>query len=749
MGLFIFSSPSFSQVEKDVNLQFRDGVYLYEETADPEYGAEPYVRFPNLNFIPYFRDEKQIKLMDLLRENGSIDALDSLLTGYISNFGVKNFRDDVGLLWLLGKTREEKGDTSGALLYYELGLNHQRDPSGMIKSKYDSLSSKFRSDWVDLQFYYRLLEARRKIDPLIPPQGVMLNMGKKVNSEKADYAPFMHPSDSVLIFTSRRDEEIIIDDFYGKKNEDLFYVERDFMDGTWSFSQKFSKSINSEHNEGSACLSPDGKTLFFARCDDPLGFGSCDIYTAEFIGGDWEKVRNLGTNVNTEYWESQPSTSPDGSMLFFTSNREGGFGGSDLFVSYKQEDGSFGPALNLGPVINTYENEVTPFFHQVNKTLYFSSTGHLSNVGGYDIFKARWLGDHWESPKNLGPLVNSRSHEYYFSIDGKATRLFFSKAKPGDDRPELQQDFDLFSFPLPMEARPDAVASLKGFLMDSISGQALTGVVLVLDKTAGIEIAPKFINPSGYFEFDLIRDHYYEIYIQGENYFTIKEDIELTSDSSFTALTAALNAGKPVVFESFNFEENSYELNKSIEPRLDYIARFLKRYPMYKLQIAGHTDSDGDAKYNLQLSRKRANKIMKYIVAVEGIEPGRVMANGFGETRPMVPNKSVEGKKINRRVEFSLIFDATYTGTEPLPMESEIEFDETELFDPEFERENTFEFDWSEEDDLDSLLLEDEDPILFEEFDDWEGDESGDSELNPELDEDLDSLTKEEDEDEQ
>ncbi|MCB9234332.1 MAG: PD40 domain-containing protein [Bacteroidia bacterium] len=737
-----------AQVQDELNLKLNQSTYL-RETGNVTAPKDPFLDFPNLNKIAVYHNPKALDALKKLEGTDNYRAQDSILTLYVSNFGVGNFQLDSKLLWDAGRAREGLRDTMGALMFYELGLNHHRDYYQRIKSRYDSLTYRFRSEWVNLEFYYRLLEARRKIDPLIPPRGVMLNMGTKVNSSKPDYAPYMHPSDSVLIFTSRRDEEIVIDDIYGKKNEDLYYVEKDFIDGTWSAASRFSKDINSEFNEGSASLDPRGRKLFFARCDSDDGFGSCDIYSAEFSGGGWKNVRNLGPNVNSPYWDSHPHISPDGESLFFTSNREGGFGGSDIYVCFKLNDSTWSPARNLGPMINTVEHEVTPFYHKINNTLYFSSTGHLRNVGGYDIYKSRWLEDHWQSPQNLGPLVNSKGNEYYFSIDGDGTRLFYAMAKD-KIKDELNQNFDLYSFPMPMEARPDAIVRLRGYLIDSITGYPLTGSVLVVDKERGVEVAPKYINSNGYFEFDLINNNYYEIYVQGDNFLTIKEDLIAGQDTTFKIFAESFEFGKALVFESLVFEDNSAELNESIEPKLDYIANFMSRYPMFLLKISGHTDSDGDAAYNLTLSRKRATKIRKYLLSKGDLPDFRIDALGYGETRPLVTNTTEENKGKNRRVEFELTLDPNYKGDMILPMADELDLEDEELLDPEFMREfemddAEFEWDWDlDEDEKEWEVDPVKDAELLKEFDNIELDDLTDPEWSGNEDEPDD--TKDDDE---
>lgn len=697
--------------------------------GEREFGSGVNVpRFKNLTRFRPYKDPKLFNEIRKLEKEGedAFDDLEKVIKRYVGRFGIGNFSDStsINLLWKLGRLREIDGDTVTALFYYELAAKHRRDWLAP-RIRIDTLSEPTKSEWVSLDEYYKLLDFRRRIDPLIPPKGVMQNMGSHINSAKADYAPYMHPSDSVLVFTSRRTNDNLIDPF-NRPNEELFYSIQDFRTGEWSVAKKFSKAINSEFNEGSACLSPDGRTLFFTRCNDPQGQGDCDIYTATWNNGDWINITNLGEGVNSRFWDSQPHVTDDGKVMFFASNRDGGFGATDLYFTIHREDGGWSPAKNLGPVVNTPGDDVAPFYHQINGTLYFGSGTQLKNYGGFDIYKSRWMKDHWEEPKNLGPLINSRVNEYYFSIDSKGANLFYASSKRGE-LDVSDQDFDLYSFALPMEARPDAVTKLRGTLIDSVSGHPLVGVVMVVDLDEGVEIAPKRINERGYFEFDLKNNNRYRIYVVGENFLTIRNDLVLNGDTSFSVITNSINQNKPLVFESLEFNTNDYSFKGSAKPKLDYIVRFLKRYPYYNLIVEGHTDSDGPDDVNMDLSVQRAKRVAQYIRKQGNLGGKRITSVGFGETRPVVPNDSESNKRKNRRVEFRMVLDKSYKGETFLPTEDELKFDDEymeddvdEYFRKKLEREfdmDSSDDEWMEDDDLfDFDLFDEEEDADFEEW---------------------------------
>lgn len=626
---------------------------------------EFYSTWPNLDVNAIYFDRRLLADIEAAEAENDIPRLERLLTAYVRNFAVGNFRQDrnLNMVWRLAQIAEQRRDTAKALYYYGIALRNQSKALPKVQMAFDTLRSPTRTRFVDLDYYYQLVATRRVIDTLVPPKGVLINMGDRINSPAPDYAPYMHPSNNLLLFTSRRalEEEFAPSN---RPKEDLFFSQVNPFGEGWEPAQRFGDIINSPFNEGSACLNFEATELYFTRCDAPDGLGVCDLYVAEFKQGKWVNVRNLGPNVNSSSWDSHPHISRDGKWLYFASNRSGGFGRTDLYRSARSESGAWGPAVNLGPMINTIENEVTPFLHPINQTLYFSSQGHLNNVGGFDIFKARWKLNHWTEPVNLGPLVNSRGDEYYFSIDGKGELLFYAAA-----RRETPENLDLYSFPMPMNARPDAVVKLKGYLIDSLSGQPITGVVAAFDQEKGTEIAPIYTSRTGYFEFDLIGNRRYLIVVLGTNAVTIKEDVPVKEDTLLRIFSRGLELGRPIVFETLKFQKNSAEIERPNIPRLKVLGDFLKRYPKVRLTIRGHTDADGVADENLQLSQERAENIRQMLLSASGQPDSLIRAEGYGESRPIFPNDSPEHKAVNRRVEFELTIPLDYKdrlGTETI-----------------------------------------------------------------------------------
>ncbi len=656
----------YAQKYEEIELKLAQSVYL--DRRDPITGGY-YLNFPNLQKRKwihngktqesesfYFYNPKELKKIKEAESKNDLESLDKLLLNYIHNFGIKNFKIDVDLIWKYAQLMELKNDTTKALYFYNLALKNHSKYYDPVKLHFDRLKEKVKSDYVDLDQYYRIVQARAKIDTLIPPKGVLLKMGDNINSKFPEYAPFIHPNNKLMIFTSKRSPMAMVAGMDFEQHEDIYFVTEDYQFGGWTIAEKFIDAINSRYNEGSACLNWEGNLIIFSRCNSPDGFGVCDLYSAEFIDGKWQNVKNLGPNINTSAWESHPNLSPDGKTLFFSSNRGDGFGRCDIWKSELLPNGEWGKAQNLGPTINTLEDEVSPYFHSINSTLYFSSTGHLNSFGGFDIFKSRWLDNHFEEPRNLGPLINTPKDEYYFSIDGKGEKIFYAhqQEKPANN-------FDIFSFPMPMGARPDAITTLSGYLIDSVTKQPLKGIIIAIDLEQGIEIEPKILNPYGYFEFELINQRKYQLLVIGDHLLRIKEDKPLIADSNFYLVAQAVKNEKPIVFDGLEFAKNKAEITEDIAFKLDYLVEFLKKYPFCRIKISGHTDAEGDEQYNQKLSLLRAENIKEYLQEHTGIIDDKIITTqGYGKNQPLYPNNTEENRKKNRRVEFEISIDPAY-----------------------------------------------------------------------------------------
>ena len=607
--------------------------------------------FPNLNKKPHFADQKTLKKIQKLERQKKLAKVMPLLEEYIMNFGVQNFYKDTKMLWRMAQLYETQGEKEKAKAMYKLVLKHHRNNvlGDTVMHYYRAMERDDREVYIPLDFYYRLVEFRRNIDTLRPPTGVLLSMGPEVNGKFPDYGPTVAHNEDTLIFTSRRTKrKDAVMQLNPTANEDLYLSQG--IEGYWDEAVPM-KDINTQYNEGSAILSKDGKTLFFVRCNAPGSYGDCDLYMAKLTAaGTWSDIKNLGAGINSVAWDSQPALSFTEDTLYFSSNRNGGFGLSDLYYTTRLNNGAWSRAHNLGPVINTKNNEVSPFMHPSYHVLYFSSNGQLMNFGDFDIYKTYTKNGQWIEPLNVGPLVNGKGSEYYFSIDKQSKNLYYARSEESD-----LKNLDLYSFPLPMEAQPLATSMFSGSLKDS-AGNAMKGIVSVIDLDNGIEVFPKNIRDDGTFDFNLIKDNNYLLIIQGEEFFRIERMFFMKGDTTINTTANSFKKQK-IRFTKIEFEDNSSEILGAMHSDLNNVMNFLVDHPEFRLRISGHTDKHGNPASNMKLSQDRADAIRTFLTKSGFVDDSRVEAIGYGDTKPIVPEEKTEqDRQVNRRVEFELLY---------------------------------------------------------------------------------------------
>ena len=609
---------------------------------------EPLVDFQNINKVAdYYNSSKIDEISELQESSENLEELYNAIKEYVSNFGIINFYKDTKLLWRLGQIAEDLKREEEAKYWYRLVLKHHRSDIDVkqLQQHFDSIAGYERNQYVPIDYYFELVDYRKEVDTLQPPRGVLLNMGHLINSRYSDYGPALDLNENILLFTSKRN--IVRYGLDPVPNEDIYLSRKDEIG--WNEAEALD-NINTIFNEGSVTISNDGKTLIFSRCDAPDTYGNCDLFSAELQeDGTWGNIKNLGTHVNSNAWDSHPALSHSGDTLYFASDRIGGFGMSDIYFTCKTKNNGWSNAQNAGSYINTRDNELSPFYHPVHDVLYFSSNGHLLNFGEFDIYKSYRYGQFWGEPKNIGPLVNGEGSEFYFTIDAASKDLFYAKSIEND-----MDNLDLYSFPLPMEARPDATAKLTGQVLDEATNDPFsTGIITVIDLENGIPIAPRRLSPQGRFEFDLLDRGKYLMIIQSSQFFRIEEIISMAGNRDITLRAEPIHA--KMEFESIEFEKESAELKPSMYYDLDKISRFLMDNPDFKLTVSGHTDSYGTTDYNMDLSRRRAESIMDYIIYFGNVPKAKVEAVGYGSTQPIVPiEQTEEDRQLNRRVEFEL-----------------------------------------------------------------------------------------------
>jgi flagellar motor protein MotB len=669
---FAFSVSVLAQKrEKDRN---KLATETFEPIAKSSAIQCPTLIFPNVGYLDYYQNPSlYMQITKLKRENDHLN-LQKALHQYVSNFGIQNFLQESHLIWLYAETALVNKDSTLAKELFRLALKHHRGDKVRLSKAYDSLTFREKIVYVPLEKYYNFIDRWQLVDSLRPPEDLGSPIGGAINSPFEDYGLSMGENDSVIYFTSKRlveDTTDIVKKINMKFDENLYRSVK-IGEDYWSEPERLDV-LNSTYSEGSPAVSPDGKAIVFARCEAQDGFGNCDLYISYKLDTAWSRPINMGKGINSYAWESHPSFSITGDTLYFASDRKGGFGGTDIYFTIRDKRNRWREAVNLGPIINTQFSELSPFIHKKEDLLYFSSNGHLNNFGGFDIFKAYKIApNQWCEPKNLGPFVNTEGHEMYFTIDSESHLLFYAKAAKKNLDPKTEEivsekrkyeNFDLFSFQLPMEAQARAIVRFTGRVTEAYTGEVFEGMVVVFDLEEKTPIAPRELREDGTFEFELIDKRKYLLIVSGENFFRIEEIFELHGDThkdleAKRATAAASSDGtqiETIQFKSIEFQTASARILPSMENDLHLIIDFLVEHPNSRLEIRGHTDATGKAEENLKLSQERADAIRDYILSYGRIEENRIKAIGLGATQPLVwPEVTEEDRRTNRRVEFKI-----------------------------------------------------------------------------------------------
>jgi outer membrane protein OmpA-like peptidoglycan-associated protein/tetratricopeptide (TPR) repeat protein len=469
-----------------------------------------------------------------------------------------------------------------------------------------------------------------------------VNMGEEINSAESEYFPSIPVESDKLVFTRKLNR--MNEDFYGSIKKD----------DRWTSSRPLPGNINTPQNEGAQSISQDATVLVFTGCNRPDGYGGCDIYLSYITKEGWSEAINMGSNINTEHWDSQPSLSPDKRSLYFASNRPGGFGGSDLYVSHLQANGKWGKPENLGPQINTAGEETSPFIHADNQTLYFSSNT-LPGYGEADLFLVRKGNDgKWSAPENLGYPINTIDHEgtLFIAADGKT-------AYYASDRSDSKGGLDIYSFELREDIRPFKTLWVKGKVFDKNTNAGLPSAVELIDLATKQVISKVQTDETGNYLITLPVGKDYAFNVNRRGYLFFSDNYSFKNkapDSTYirNIPLQPIEANAAIVLKNIFFDVNKFDLKSESQVELDKVVQLLQENPTVRIQIEGHTDNVGTAADNLKLSENRAKSVVSFIVS-KGIDPKRLTAKGFGATKPVAENTSEENRAANRRTELKII----------------------------------------------------------------------------------------------
>lgn len=469
------------------------------------------------------------------------------------------------------------------------------------------------------------------------------NLGSMINSPESEYFPSLSIDGKELVFTRR----------VGEMNED-FYYSRLQASGEWSQAKPMEGDVNTRMNEAAQNISQDQDWMVFTANGRPDSYGDFDLYIAYKTPMGWSDASNLGGRVNSDQWDSQPCLSPDKKDLYFASRRQGGYGGSDIYVCHLQPNGKWGEPENLGPTINSPEDDQCPFIHADNQTLFFTSS-YWPGYGDEDIFYVRKDADgKWGKPVNLGYPINTIDREgtLFIAADGKTA--FYAS-----DRADSKGGIDLYRFILRKDIRPARTLWVKGRVFDNKTKQGLPSSLELVELSTRKTVSTVQTKDDGSYLVTLPVGHDYGFLVNKKGYLFFSDHFLLAGDAPDTAFEKniallPIEVNATIVLNNVFFDVNKFNLKPESQAELDKLVQLLKDNPTLKIQISGHTDNAGKPADNLALSNNRSKAVVAYLVQ-KGIAATRLAARGFGETQPVADNKTEEGRAKNRRTEMKVL----------------------------------------------------------------------------------------------
>jgi outer membrane protein OmpA-like peptidoglycan-associated protein len=636
-----------------------------------------FIPFVFLIFISVYVDAQNVKpkkleieadgyydLKDYLLAQHIYEKLDSLTPGqgkYLYRIGIcyYNSHHKVKCLPYFLRCNELKYPEADLDFYIARGfhLNHDFDEAIKHYSTYKNSATITDSSRQELERLIGMCETGKELvaDSL---ELIIENIGPAINTRYPDYVPVISADETVLIFTSRRPGSTgnQIDSEDGMFHEDIYISTKD-SSGKWGKPEDMGSHINTDYHDACVGLSSDGRELFIYRSGESKK-NRGDIYLSKLSGTTWSEPERLGGHINSDSWEPSATTTTDEKTIIFSSDRPGGFGGTDLYIVRLEPNGQWSEPKNMGSVINTKFDEDAPFIFSDNQTLYFSSRGHKT-MGGFDIFKSSFDAEKKEylEPVNIGYPINTADDDIYFVWNAKGERGYFSSW-----RDDSYGEKDIYIIHRPKENLKMMV--MKGNIFDQETKTPLGAVIFLVNPESNDTIGIYNSNQSsGKYSIKVEHGKKYSVIVQSKDYNYRQELIAVADDKTLFSFKKdfymdQLKVGSAIVLNNIFFDFDRAILRKESQRELEILYNFLKDYPKLKVEIGGHTDNFGGDNYNRKLSQKRAVAIVKNLIA-KGIDKKRLIAKGYGEGVPVASNDNPEGRQLNRRTELKLL-DSNY-----------------------------------------------------------------------------------------
>lgn len=499
-----------------------------------------------------------------------------------------------------------------------------------------------------------------------PKHFSITNVGSAVNSEFEDYAPVLNEAETEIAFTSRRRDGNMNEDVFedNKPWEDIYYAKKN---GTaWLPAKNIGAPVSAPNHESTLFMSHDGNTLYIYKDD---GAGDIFVSTRDPQGKWSPPVPVPGVN-SSEYVESSMSITSDGRVLYFASNRPNGLGGLDIYSATKDSRGNWSRPRNLGPAINTELDEEGPFIDFTGKLLYFSSKGR-KGMGGHDIYKATLIDaekNQWSEPENLGYPINTPDDDVFFVTTKDGKHAYYASVR--EDGMGYSDIYRIEMIPAKAEQKDTVAAPARVIqplkfsvrIFDAATKAPLAARVSLKGKSDNVVVGSTNPRP-GAFDFTITEETAkdYMLSVEREGYAFQNLTVSLPGASEEANMInrnvemRKLQVGVTSVLRNIYFDFNRATFKPESYTELSKLENMLRQNTSVRVEIAGHTDSFGPDDYNKRLSLQRATAVRNFLTG-RGIDPRRIQAQGYGDTRPLASNDDEEGgREINRRVEFKVI----------------------------------------------------------------------------------------------
>ncbi|MFZ1791580.1 MAG: OmpA family protein [Saprospiraceae bacterium] len=468
----------------------------------------------------------------------------------------------------------------------------------------------------------------------------------EINTTNLEYLPRISLNDESLFFVRK---------VYDKE---MIYVSTKNGDTLWSEASPFEAWASME-SAGAFSIAEDKSRAILTLCYHPKGIGSCDLFLSRKVNGLWSQPAHLGDVINSREWDAQPCFSADGSRIYFSSTRKGGYGGSDIYVINIVEN-KWQEPVNLGPNINSPGNDDAPFIHADGQTLYFRSDG-WPGMGSYDLFMTRLDQDGkvYTDPVNLGHPINTAGDDGAFALSPNGKTAYYATdyfSKQSNEIPNL----DIITFTLPESLRSIPTTYLLLEIVDAKTEKTIAAEFEIIDLSTSHKLTKSQHLPNISRPIPIKSGSNLGLFIQKNGYLphseNFKPEFGRTADEPYKLVVKLqpITERQPIVLNNIFFDTNSSKLKSESYPELDKLVGMLQNEPQMKIKLLGHTDSIGEENDNQLLSENRAKSVYQYLID-HGITTSRLSYQGLGETKPIASNDTEEGRFMNRRTEFIVV----------------------------------------------------------------------------------------------